>query len=273
MAIIRVRPASEEMYGSTILRMALINAVTPEEILKNKGISFSNAALIRDAGQQIDRYCAYFNDEKMKEVICQTATLRGYYLGQYSNQLNGKNANSASGFVRGLRQGAILRLCPACYVEDYKRYGLALWHLPHQLPVTHVCRGHKELLLDVKMADKFRLPCSTDCQKILESNTHFDLLARIADAEHAVFQSRISNQKFSKVVESVRLVIRQRYQYNVCGLMSQYISDRLSSLCTIGIFKTVLLQPRLSLAIEGVLNEPENQVDPTIVAILISVGN
>ncbi len=52
-------------------------------------------------------------------------------------------------------EGAALRYCESCRSKDIDDYGLAYWHILHQLPAAGYCAIHRERLVDVRLKRSF----------------------------------------------------------------------------------------------------------------------
>lgn len=46
------------------------------------------------------------------------------------------------------------RYCSVCYQTDKEKYGVAYWHLEHQLPTTLVCLDHQKTLAEIPLKKK-----------------------------------------------------------------------------------------------------------------------
>lgn len=63
----------------------------------------------------------------------------------------GASAKQVRALMRNSLPSFQLRLCPACDENDRNEFGVAYWHLAHQLPCTAICLKHNNLLHTVEV--------------------------------------------------------------------------------------------------------------------------
>lgn len=191
MAFVRVRMIRRELFASTVMRMAAINGVTPDDLLRLRLGSFRNVAQVRDAGLGIAGYSSYFPQERLAQSILINGTLATYYLGERAKTLGDRLWPIPRSM---LREGASLRACPSCTKDDFALHGIGIWRLHHQLPLTVVCTEHAEPLIEFKGDEALVLPSPTRFPRGQIAGRANASTLTIAEAENDVFDVRMKGE-------------------------------------------------------------------------------
>ncbi|NOU51666.1 hypothetical protein HG263_14110 [Pseudoalteromonas sp. JBTF-M23] len=105
--------------------------------------------------------------------------LFGHYLPSHNQKIYDSALYSSHGFrscqLANFREHECLTLkyCPLCARNDIKQYGVAYWHIEHQVPGIECCSSHPvwlihEPLREASQVHEGLLPC--ECGKILDCN-------------------------------------------------------------------------------------------------------
>ena len=110
-----------------------------------------------------------------------------------------------------------IKFCPACFEEDYERYGEFYWHCIHQLPGTTICKKHKlwlqdsEVLVQHKNRTAYLLPTKQNCDltkiyPVLEQDFH--LHEKLITFVEQLYQNNYSHVKYSFFSDFYRKLLK-----------------------------------------------------------------
>lgn len=150
----------DESLFSRICRQLAISELSPIQILKQV-VGDGRAAIHPYLTSNI-HIIAQFTDESSEDLLL-SQTLRplfAHYLPQYSTVIEDVTADS-NDIIRASQLSTFrdkerlsVKYCPLCAKEDIYNFGVAYWHLIHQVPGVEACPEHRTWLVHNELLDR-----------------------------------------------------------------------------------------------------------------------
>lgn len=145
----------ENLYG-LMSRFAKLNGLVNhvqacKRFLGNNDISVADASI---HGVEGGLFQNYYADDAQNSAF--TFRLLRQYLGEGVGDLASENSSLRKSTLLNESFGDVAhwRYCPDCCQADKEKYGVAYWHLEHQLPTTLVCLDHQISLSEIPLKKK-----------------------------------------------------------------------------------------------------------------------
>ena len=140
---IRSAPLPDELLGSWLARLALLNAIESAFnffvrfncFLNPRSLHLYDMGDLNGSANHLERVA--------KMLGMSEADIRALSTYPYAECFRERPSESAFAYKRPtVRRQKFLRVCPVCLREDERRFGCSYFHRYHQLPVSYVCDKH-----------------------------------------------------------------------------------------------------------------------------------
>ena len=145
----------ENLYG-LMSRFAKLNGLVNhvqacKSFLGNNNISVADASI---HGTEESLFFQHYADDSQNSPF--TFRQLRQRLGEGVNDKASENSSLRTSTLQNESFGDVARwrYCPDCYQSDRDKYGVAYWHLEHQLPTTLICLEHRTSLVEIPLKKK-----------------------------------------------------------------------------------------------------------------------
>lgn len=268
MGLVAGHLGEDELYASLVARVATFNGADIEDLFPRRSQAAKNVAGLRDYGALADMFCDITDGRcgTTCQLVCHGTLFQYYSGGRPWNQ-----GSTGAPWRRYLRTGSFLRLCPKCFSHDVAQYGVALWHRLHQLPLTHICLTHKQLLQEIHLPSGMRSPHPNDLKPLVD-NRHSKQLAKLltlAVCEQGVFLAFENAHRLAQYASQIGTDFDQRYRdVRFVDHLCANLRAQLATIAPMGLLANAISWPRLEFGIMSFLDGITGDPDPITMTLL-----